>query len=369
MGKLVLVFRPMIRKRVAILISGRGSNMSALIEAARRWDYPAEIVGVFSNKADAPGLAFAAAAGIRTAVRSHKDYPDRESFDAEIGRVLAGWDTELVCLAGFMRIFSRGFAAAWTGRMLNIHPSLLPLFKGLKPQQQALDAGATESGCTVHWVIPDLDDGPTILQRRVPVVPGDTAETLAARILSEEHQAYPEALAMVARGDARLAPSEPVIRRLTTADTAPYRDLRLEALQNAPTAFGSSYEAESQGSLSDFEGHLTRSYIAGAWLGGSLVGVTGFYALSGKAAHRGNIWGVYVQPAARGRGVSRALLTAILSHARTQVKQVHLSVVTDNTAALALYERLGFTTYGTEPRSLFVDGHYLDEHMMVLRFD
>ncbi|MEO7221522.1 MAG: phosphoribosylglycinamide formyltransferase [Devosia sp.] len=357
------------RKRVAILISGRGSNMTALIAAAKAPDYPAEIVGVFSNRADAPGLATAAAAGIPTAVRSHKDYPDRESFDAEIGRVLAGWNAELVCLAGFMRIFSRGFAASWTGRMLNIHPSLLPLFKGLKPQQQALDAGVSESGCSVHWVIPDLDDGPTILQRRVPVLPGDTAETLGERILIEEHKAYPEALAMVARDEATLAPSAPVIRRLTTSDAAAYRDLRLEALQNAPTAFGSSYEAESQNSLSDFEGHLTRSYIVGAWLEGSLVGVTGFYSLSGKAAHRGNIWGVYVQPQARGRGISRALLTEILSSARTQVKQVHLSVVTDNATALALYERLGFTIYGTEPRSLFVEGRYLDEHMMVLRFD
>jgi phosphoribosylglycinamide formyltransferase-1 len=176
--------------------------MTALVEAAKSPDYPAEIVGVFSNKAEAPGLAYAEAVGIATATRSHKDFPDRETFDAEIDRILRGWGVELVCLAGFMRIFSRGFAEAWTGRMLNIHPSLLPLFKGLKPQQQALDAGVTESGCTVHWVIPDLDDGPTILQRRVPVLPGDTADALAARILVEEHVAYPAALAMVARGEA-----------------------------------------------------------------------------------------------------------------------------------------------------------------------
>lgn len=190
------------KARVAILISGRGSNMTALVEAARDPAYPAEIVGVFSNRADAPGLQYAWLAGIPTAVRSHRDYPDRESFDAEIQTVLDGWGAEIVCLAGFMRILSRGFAERWTGRMLNVHPSLLPLFKGLKPQQQALDAGVTESGCTVHWVIPDLDDGPTILQRRVPILPGDTADTLAARILVEEHKAYPEALAMVARGEA-----------------------------------------------------------------------------------------------------------------------------------------------------------------------
>ena len=178
--------------------------MAALIEAARAPGYPAEIVGVFSNRVDAPGLAVAEAAGIPTAVRSHKDYASREEFDAELGRVLAAWDVELICLAGFMRIFSAGFAAAWTGRMLNIHPSLLPLFKGLRPQQQALDAGAAESGCTVHWVIPELDDGPAILQRRVPVLSGDTADTLAARILVEEHMAYPAALALVARGSATL---------------------------------------------------------------------------------------------------------------------------------------------------------------------
>lgn len=192
------------KKRVAILISGRGSNMTALVEAARDPAYPAEIVGVFSNRADAPGLQYAWLAGVPTAVRSHKDYPDRESFDAEIQRILDGWGAEIVCLAGFMRILSQGFAQRWIGRMLNIHPSLLPLFKGLKPQQQALDAGVAESGCTVHWVIPDLDDGPTILQRRVLVLPGDTADTLAARILVEEHRAYPDALAMVARNEVSL---------------------------------------------------------------------------------------------------------------------------------------------------------------------
>ena len=189
------------KKRVAILISGRGSNMEALIRAAEAPDYPAEIVGVFSNRTDAPGLKFAAGAGVPTAARSHKDFASREAFDAQIQAVLDGWGTELVCLAGFMRIFSTGFAQQWNGRMLNIHPSLLPLYKGLAPHQQALDAGATEHGCTVHWVTPELDDGPTILQARVPVLPGDTAETLAARVLVEEHKLYPKALAMVARGE------------------------------------------------------------------------------------------------------------------------------------------------------------------------
>jgi phosphoribosylglycinamide formyltransferase-1 len=193
----------MTRKRVAILISGRGSNMSALIEAAKAPGYPAEIVGVFSNKADAAGLDFAKKSGVATVAVSHKDFASREDFDAVIDATLADWRVDYVCLAGFMRIFSTGFAQKWTGRMLNIHPSLLPLHKGLKPQQQALDAGDAESGCTVHWVIPDLDDGPAILQARVPVEPGDTADTLAARILTEEHKAYPRALAMVVRGEAR----------------------------------------------------------------------------------------------------------------------------------------------------------------------
>jgi phosphoribosylglycinamide formyltransferase-1 len=199
-----LAGQPVSRARVAILISGRGSNMTALIEAARDPAYPAEIVGVFSNRADAPGLQYAWLSGIPTAVRSHKDFATREAFDAEIGAILAGWGAELVCLAGYMRIFSTPFAQAWTGRMLNIHPSLLPRFKGLKPQQQALDAGVSESGCTVHWVVPELDAGPTILQRRIAVLPGDTADSLAARILIEEHVAYPQALAMVAQGEAGL---------------------------------------------------------------------------------------------------------------------------------------------------------------------
>lgn len=192
------------RKRVAILISGRGSNMVALIEAAKDPTYPAEIVGVFSNKADAPGLAYAQAAGIPTAVRSHKDFASREAFDTGVDAILTGWGADIVCLAGFMRILSTPFAEKWTGRMLNIHPSLLPLYKGLHPQQQALDAGDTQSGCTVHWVVPALDDGPTILQRTVPILPGDTADTLSARILVEEHKAYPEALALVATCKARL---------------------------------------------------------------------------------------------------------------------------------------------------------------------
>jgi phosphoribosylglycinamide formyltransferase 1 len=188
------------KKRAAVLISGRGSNMMALIEAAKALDYPVEIVGVFSNKLDAPGLEFARANGIPTLARSHRDFASREAFDAVIDEALADWQVDYVCLAGFMRIFSTPFAQKWTGRMINIHPSLLPKFKGLHPHQQALDAGETVHGCTVHWVIPELDDGPTILQAEVPIFSGDTADTLAARTLVEEHRIYPEALRMLATG-------------------------------------------------------------------------------------------------------------------------------------------------------------------------
>jgi phosphoribosylglycinamide formyltransferase-1 len=355
------------RQRVAILISGRGSNMSALIAAAKASDYPAEIVGVFSNIADAPGLAAASAEGIATASLSHKAYGSKAEFEAAMNVVLDSWRVDIVCLAGFMRLLSAEFCTRWAGRLINIHPSLLPRHKGLNTHEQALADGSSEHGCTVHFVTPGMDEGPTIAQASVPVIPGDTAETLAARVLDEEHKLYPGALAMVA---ASLAGTTPLIRRLSPSEAAAYRDIRLEALQNAPTAFVSSYEAESKNTLEEFAERLTTSYIAGAWLGGSLVGTAGFYReRHTKVAHRGNVWGVYVKPEARGHGVARALITDVLAFARTQVKQAHLSVVTENESARRLYEALGFIIYGTEPRSLFVDGRYLDEHMMVLRFD
>jgi phosphoribosylglycinamide formyltransferase-1 len=192
------------KKRVAILISGRGSNMSALIEAAKAPDYPAEIVGVFSNRAAAKGLEIAAAEGIPTASLAQSSFESREAFDAAITEVLEGWQADIVCLAGFMRILTPEFATRWQGRMINIHPSLLPLYKGLDTHARALADGATRHGCTVHFVTPGLDEGPSILQVEVPVLPGDTPETLAARILVEEHRIYPQALAMLARGEAKL---------------------------------------------------------------------------------------------------------------------------------------------------------------------
>jgi phosphoribosylglycinamide formyltransferase-1 len=188
------------RRRVAILISGRGSNMASLIEAARDPGYPAEIVLVVSNRPDAGGLERARAAGIATAVVDHKAHADRASFDAALDAVLHENEIEIVCLAGFMRILTPGFVEAWTGRMLNIHPSLLPEFKGTDTHARALASGAARHGCTVHFVTPELDSGPIVAQAEVPVLPGDTEETLAARVLEQEHLLYPRALAMVTSG-------------------------------------------------------------------------------------------------------------------------------------------------------------------------
>ena len=189
------------RKRVAILISGRGSNMRALIEAARAPDYPAEIVLVVSSTPNAEGLKFAGAAGIPTAVvdkaRFGRGETDREAYDAELDTVLKRARAEFLCLAGFMRILSPGFVREWQGRIVNIHPSLLPAFPGLRPQAQALAAKVTVSGCTVHHVVPELDSGPTIAQAEVPVLPNDTVESLSNRILEAEHRLYPAALKKV----------------------------------------------------------------------------------------------------------------------------------------------------------------------------
>jgi phosphoribosylglycinamide formyltransferase-1 len=193
-----------VRRRVAVLISGRGSNMASLIEAARRPDYPAEIALVASNRPDAGGLAHAEAAGIATAIVDHKAFPDRAAFEDALDGVLRRHGAELIALAGFMRVFTAGFVERWTGRMLNIHPSLLPLFKGLHTHRQALEAGVLVHGCTVHFVVPELDSGPIVAQAAVPVLPGDTENTLAARILKQEHVIYPRALAIVASGRARL---------------------------------------------------------------------------------------------------------------------------------------------------------------------
>jgi phosphoribosylglycinamide formyltransferase-1 len=188
------------RTRTAVLISGRGSNLKSLIAASADPTYPAEIVLVISNVETAGGLTIARDAGIATKVIPHKPFPSREAFDAEIDRALREADVALVCEAGFMRIHSAWFAQAWAGKILNIHPSLLPKFPGVRVHEQVLAAGEKESGATVHFVTPDLDSGPIIAQAKVPVLDGDTVETLAARVLEVEHRLYPEAVKMVVEG-------------------------------------------------------------------------------------------------------------------------------------------------------------------------
>jgi phosphoribosylglycinamide formyltransferase 1 len=194
----------MARKRLAVLISGRGSNMMALVAAARAPDYPADVVAIVSSRPEAAGLAWARAEGLPATLIDPKAYASREAFDGAVDRVLTEADVELVALAGFMRIQSPQFVRKWQARQLNIHPSLLPAFKGLNPQAQALEAGVKISGCTVHFVTEELDGGPIIAQTAVPVCEGDTAPSLAARILRAEHTLYPQALALVAAGRARL---------------------------------------------------------------------------------------------------------------------------------------------------------------------
>jgi phosphoribosylglycinamide formyltransferase 1 len=193
------------KRRVAILISGRGSNMAALIEAAKAVDFPAEIVVVISNRADAGGLERAAASGIPTlAIESKPFGKERAAFEAVLQAALDDHKVELICLGGFMRLLTAQFVQHWYGKMLNIHPSLLPSFPGLDPQGQALRAGVKISGATVHFVIPATDAGPILMQGAVAVRDDDTAQTLAARILEIEHRIYPDALRLVAGGLVRL---------------------------------------------------------------------------------------------------------------------------------------------------------------------
>lgn len=183
--------------RLGVLISGRGSNLKAIIDAIAEGRLDAQIAVVISNRAEAPGLEYARRAGIEAIVLSHKDYRSRQDYDRALVQALQQRRVALVCLAGFMRLLSPVFLEAFPNRILNIHPSLLPRFRGLHAQRQALKAGATESGATVHFVTAELDAGPIVLQRAVPVLPGDTEESLSARILEVEHQIYPEAIQRV----------------------------------------------------------------------------------------------------------------------------------------------------------------------------
>ena len=186
--------------RLVVLISGTGRNLQALIDAAERDDLHARIVLVISNRPGVQGLARAEAAGIATQTIDHRDYPTREAFDQVLGDAIAAVEPDIVALAGFMRILTAEFIRRFEGRMLNIHPSLLPKYKGLKTHARALEAGDSEHGCSVHEVTARLDDGPILGQARVPVLPDDTADTLAARVLEQEHRLYPAVLRRFAEG-------------------------------------------------------------------------------------------------------------------------------------------------------------------------
>lgn len=204
------------RKRVGVLISGRGSNLQSLIDACRAAEFPAEIAVVISNRPDAPGLQRARDAGIAALTIDHKTYASRAAFDADLDKALRDAGAEIVCNAGFMRLLTADFVAAWRDRQLNIHPSLLPAFRGLHPQRQALKAGVCVSGATVHFVRAEMDAGPIVAQAVVPVMGGDSVETLSARILSAEHRLYPYALGLVASG-AVWVEGETVRRRTSQA--------------------------------------------------------------------------------------------------------------------------------------------------------
>lgn len=192
-------------KRTAILISGRGSNMAALVKAAEVADFPAEIALVLSNRADAAGLDFAREHGVPTLVLSHKDYADRLAFDAALDAHLKAEGIEIVCLAGFMRLLTPWLVERWRNRMINVHPSLLPSFKGLHTHERALEAGVRLHGCTVHFVRAEMDEGPIILQAAVATEPGDTPDVLAARVLAQEHVIYPKGLELLASGRLKVA--------------------------------------------------------------------------------------------------------------------------------------------------------------------
>jgi phosphoribosylglycinamide formyltransferase-1 len=192
------------RKRVVAFISGGGSNMLALAKAAEAADFPAEIVAVFSDKAEAGGLQKAEALGIPARAFLRKDFASKEAHEAAILEALDALSPDLICLAGYMRLLSGTFINRYEGRILNIHPSLLPLFPGLHTHQRAIDAGMRIAGCTVHFVTEGMDEGPVVVQAAVPVLPGDTSDALAGRVLTVEHRSYPLALRLVAEGKVRM---------------------------------------------------------------------------------------------------------------------------------------------------------------------
>ena len=216
--------------KLGVLISGRGSNLQALIDAAAEPGYPAEIALVLSNKPDAAGLARAAAAGIATGVISHRDFPDREGFDAAMTAALEAAGVQLVCLAGFMRLLSPSFVGRWHDRLINIHPSLLPAFRGLDTHARVIAAGVRFTGCSVHFVRAEMDDGPIIVQAALPVAPDETPDELAARVLALEHRCYPAAVRWIAEGRVRI-----VAERVIVAAAAAPQSALLNPLPSSAT--------------------------------------------------------------------------------------------------------------------------------------
>lgn len=216
----------MARMKLGVLISGRGSNLQALIEASKKEDYPAEIVLIISNRHDAKGLDYARAAGIDTLVIDHNDFETRQAFDDAVHAGLVDANVELVCLAGFMRLLDPEFVAKWHNRMLNIHPSLLPAYRGLRTHERALEDGVRFTGCTVHFVRPEMDSGPIVMQAVVPVRPTDTAVTLARRVLDYEHKIYVESVRLVASGHVRVSGSRVIAKELVIPEEGLISPLR-----------------------------------------------------------------------------------------------------------------------------------------------
>ena len=208
------------RLKIGVLISGGGSNLQALIDACADPDFPAEIGLVISNIPGAFGLERAEAAGIPSAVVNHKDYADRPSFEGALDCALKGAGVEFVCLAGFMRLLTDGFVNGWLDKLINIHPALLPSFKGLHTHERAIEAGVRFTGCTVHFVRPAMDAGPIIVQAAVPILPDDDADTLGARVLEQEHQIYPLAVRLIAEGRANVVDERVVINGAQTPNQA-----------------------------------------------------------------------------------------------------------------------------------------------------
>lgn len=184
--------------KLAVFISGRGSNMRSIVKACEQPDFPAQISVVLSNRPDAAGLVYARESGIATEMVDHKKYETREGFETEVLRAINKYDVDLIVLAGFLRVLTASFIEMFPGRIINIHPSLLPDYKGLHTHERAIADGKPEAGCTVHYVVPEIDSGEIIVQKRVPILKGDTPETLAARVLEQEHTAYPQAIRLVA---------------------------------------------------------------------------------------------------------------------------------------------------------------------------